>query len=262
VSIDRSRRTTFNEEAEAYDEVRPRYPDELVEDVLALSGLPSGGRILEVGCGPGNATLPFARRGYRMLCIELGQWLAALAARNCRPYPGVQVLNASFEEWELDEGAFDLVISAEAFHWIPPQIAYPKAARALKPGGSIALWWIVDHVPDTALFAEIERLYGQWAPRVENPTTSITAEWVVERIVGNLEASGCFGPPTVHQYAWSERYTAEQYVKLLSTFSAHRELSPEARTGLYAAVRRAVERFGGQVIRPCLGVLFHAEVRK
>jgi SAM-dependent methyltransferase len=262
MSIDRSRRTTFDEEAKAYDEVRPRYPDELIEDVLALSGLPPGGRILEVGCGPGNATLPFARRGYRMLYIELGQRLAALAARNLHPYPDVQVLNASFEEWELEEGAFDLVISAEAFHWIPPQIAYPKAARALKPDGSIALWWIVDHVPDTALFAEIGRLYGEWAPEVENPTTSITAEWVVERIVGNLEASGCFGPPTVHQYAWSERYTAEQYVKLLSTFSAHQELSPEARTGLYAGVRRAVERFGGQVIRPCLGVSFHAEVRK
>jgi SAM-dependent methyltransferase len=174
----------------------------------------------------------------------------------------VQVLNVSFEEWELEENTFDLVISAEAFHWILPEIAYPKAAQALKPGGSIALWWIVDQVAGTALSAEIDRVYRERAPGIENPTTSITPQWMVERIVENLEASQCFGPPTVRQHAWPERYTAGQYVKLLSTFSAHQELSPEVRTELYAGVREAVERFGGQVIRPCLGVLFHAEVNK
>jgi len=262
MSLDRSRRFTFDQTAEAYDEVRPRYPEGLIEDVLALSGIPSGGRILEVGCGPGNATLPFARRGYPMLCIELGPQLAALAVRNCRPFPGVQVLNTSFEEWALEEEAFDLVISAEAFHWIPPEIAYPKAARALKPGGSIALWWIVDQVPDTELFAEIDRVYRERAPGFENPTTSVTAEWMVARLVEDLETSRCFGSPTVRQHAWSVKYTARQYIKLLGTISAYGELSPEVRAELFDGIQEAIERFGGQVMRPCLGLLFHAEVSK
>ena len=91
MAIDRSRRITFEEVAELYDQVRPSYPEELVEDALALSGIPARGRILEIGCGPGAATIPFARRGYRIVGVELGERLAALAVKNCRAYPGVEI---------------------------------------------------------------------------------------------------------------------------------------------------------------------------
>jgi hypothetical protein len=39
-------RATFDEAALLYDEVRPGYPEELFDDVVTLSGIPSGGRIL------------------------------------------------------------------------------------------------------------------------------------------------------------------------------------------------------------------------
>ena len=58
--------------AELYDEVRPGYPEQLVEDVITLFRVPDGGRILEVGCGPGNGTRLFAERGYEMVCLEAG----------------------------------------------------------------------------------------------------------------------------------------------------------------------------------------------
>jgi SAM-dependent methyltransferase len=128
--IDRTRRITFEEVAEIYDEVRPSYPEELIEDVLTLSGIPADGRILEIGCGPGNATLPFARRGYSILGIELGERLAALATNNCRAYPGVAIRNVAFEDWELEEKAFDLAIAADALHWIPPEVG----PRRIGPG--------------------------------------------------------------------------------------------------------------------------------
>jgi ubiquinone/menaquinone biosynthesis C-methylase UbiE len=72
-------RSTFDRAALLYDKVRPGYPEELSEDLLSLSGIPAGGRVLEVGCGTGQATLPLARHGYGMLCVELGENLAALA---------------------------------------------------------------------------------------------------------------------------------------------------------------------------------------
>jgi ubiquinone/menaquinone biosynthesis C-methylase UbiE len=64
---DPSLKSSFNDVARLYDQTRPGYPEALIEDAIRLSGIPSGGRILEIGCGPGKATLPFARRGYRML---------------------------------------------------------------------------------------------------------------------------------------------------------------------------------------------------
>ncbi len=56
-------RATFDRAALLYDEARPGYPEALFDDVVSLSRLPPGGRILEIGCGTGQATLPFACRG-------------------------------------------------------------------------------------------------------------------------------------------------------------------------------------------------------
>ena len=72
-------RTTFNNVAELYDEVRPGYPEALIEDALTLSEIPPDGRILEIGCGTGKATLPFARRGYAIVIFvddapQLPKW--------------------------------------------------------------------------------------------------------------------------------------------------------------------------------------------
>jgi 16S rRNA A1518/A1519 N6-dimethyltransferase RsmA/KsgA/DIM1 with predicted DNA glycosylase/AP lyase activity len=86
--------------------------------VVSLSGLPPQGRILEIGCGTDQTTEPFAHRGYRVLCIELGERLAAVARGKLAAYPPVVVCTGAFEDWPGEEGAFDLTVSAEAFHWI------------------------------------------------------------------------------------------------------------------------------------------------
>src|ERR687890_590929 len=131
-------RSTFDGAALLYDEVRPGYPEDLFDDVVALSRIPAGGRILEIGCGTGQATVPFARRGYRILCVELGENMAAVARRNLEGYAQAEVRCGDFEKWPLGEGSFDLAISATAFHWLDPQVAYPKGAGARGEGGARA----------------------------------------------------------------------------------------------------------------------------
>ena len=76
-----------------------------------------------------------------MLCIELGENLAEIARQNLSQYPRVEILNGSFEDWPVEDGAFDLVISAESFHWLDPEISYGKIYQALRTGGSMALFW-------------------------------------------------------------------------------------------------------------------------
>jgi ubiquinone/menaquinone biosynthesis C-methylase UbiE len=57
-----SRRTRlsriFDEDAELYDRARPGYPTELYDDLAELAGVRTGSRVLEVGCGTGQATVP------------------------------------------------------------------------------------------------------------------------------------------------------------------------------------------------------------
>jgi SAM-dependent methyltransferase len=134
-------RSTFNDVASLYDEVRPGYPERLFDDLASLSDTGAGAKVLEIGCGTGQATLPLARRGYRLLGVELGANLAAMARTKLADYPYARVLACSFEEWPPEEGAFNLVVSATAFHWIDPQVRYRKSAQALRPDGSLALIW-------------------------------------------------------------------------------------------------------------------------
>jgi SAM-dependent methyltransferase len=262
MTIDRSKRITFEKVAELYDEIHKSYPEELIEDVIALSDIPANGRILEIGCGPGNATVPFARRGYRILGIELGEHLAALAARNCRTYPEVKILNSAFEDWEIEESAFDLAIAADAFHWIPPDVGYPKVARALKDSGSAAFFWGVPVAPETDWSNAIDTVYQETAPQFINPDKRFTAEWLIGIATENFGASGCFGEVTTKQYFWHETLTGEQYIKSLWTFSMHQGIDEEMREKLYARILEVIEQFGGQVTQPRSVVLFHARVKR
>src|SRR5215213_11784525 len=232
---DRNRlRTTFDEAASLYDEVRPGYPEDLFDDIVSLSGIPAGGRILEIGCGTGQATLPFARCGYRILCIELGQNMAAVARRNLEGYPNAEVRTEAFEEWPLQEEAFDLAISATAFHWLDPAVAYPKSARALREGGSLALFWNV-HVHSDAsegFFEAAQRIYEREAPEIVGPEDhkGLPRPHEVPDRTEEIEASGIFGKVTTRHYRWDETYDSEGYLRVLSTYSGHRNLGDDTRT--------------------------------
>ena len=257
--IDRSKRVTFDRVAADYDEVRPRYPEGLIEEVITLSGIPAGGRILEVGCGPGNATLPFAQRGYGMTCIELSARLAALARLHCQPYPQVEIINSAFEDWPLEPRVYDLILSAEAFHWIPPEIGYPKAAAALKAGGSAALFWILNQESEDELSRAIDDLFEAWTPQISAPERKITPDWLIPIITENFERSNAFAPVTVRQVAWSESYSGERYARLLGTMSANQLESGDKRRFL-TETAAVVDRFGGRITVPFLSVLFHARL--
>ncbi|MGB8214269.1 MAG: class I SAM-dependent methyltransferase [Anaerolineales bacterium] len=121
--------------ADLYEAYWPEYPQKLVESVITLNGVQEGGTILEIGSGTGKATRLFAPRGYTIHCIEPGESMAAVAARTLQAYPHVTIETSRFEEWQEHPESFDLVISAQAFHWVPREIGYAKAARALKFGG-------------------------------------------------------------------------------------------------------------------------------
>lgn len=264
VAEDRDRlRTTFDGAALLYDEVRPGYPEKLFDDVVSLSGIPPGGRVLEIGCGTGQATLPFARRSYEMLCVELGENLAAVARRNLAEYPRVEVLTADFEGVPLPEGTFDLAISATAFHWLDPAVAYPKVARALRPGGTLALFWN-EHVFSDAsgdFFEAAQRVYERETPEIVKPDDHkglLRPEELPDR-TAEIEASGLFGGVIRRDYTWDVPYDAEGYLRVLSTYSGHMALDPASRERLFRGLRDLIEReHGGRIVKGYATTLYVA----
>jgi hypothetical protein len=85
---------------------------------------------------------------------------------------------------------------------------------------------------------------------------------LIERTVVEIDASGLFREVQVRQYPWTERYTADQYVKLMHTFSDHVRLGEETFQRLRAGVRETIERFGGVVVKPYLSLLYVASVKR
>src|SRR2546430_2026280 len=132
------RRPTFDEVAELYDRVRPGYPAELFDDLVELAGLNPGSRVLEIGCGTGQATLPMAERKFDITAIEVGPKLAAVASRNLARFSNVNFIVGAFEEWPVPRESFDAVVSATAFHWLDPSVRVTRAAGALRLSGVLA----------------------------------------------------------------------------------------------------------------------------
>lgn len=157
-----NKRAVFDTVAELYDQSRPGYPEKLFEDIISLSGIRDGGDILEIGCGTGQATMPFARRGYKMLCLDIGRNMAILAAKKCEAYPNVRFDLKYFEEWQPLERRFDLVVSGTAFHWVSPDVGYSKAAAVLKPNGAVAIFANYHPRPYTGFFVQSQSIYKRW----------------------------------------------------------------------------------------------------
>jgi SAM-dependent methyltransferase len=255
-------RTTFDQDALLYDQARPGYPEALFDDLVTLSALPPDGRLLEIGCGTGQATLPLARRGYRMLCIELGANLAALARRNLAVYPLVSIQTEAFEAWQLEEKAFDLALSATAFHWIDPAISYQKTAQALKPSGAIALFWHL-HVQSEAsqgFFEEVEQIYRQQVPEQEEKYG--TLRWpheIKEPVKAEMEQTGLFRDVAVRRYRWDVTYDAASYLRLLDTYSNHRVLEGHRHDRLFHDIADLITtRYHGCITKGYLAILYVA----
>jgi trans-aconitate methyltransferase len=90
--------------AELYARARPRYPESVIDDVVELGGFVRGSRIVELGCGTGQATAAMAEGGLEITCVEVGPRLAEVARRELAHYPRVQVVNAGFEHWQPEGG--------------------------------------------------------------------------------------------------------------------------------------------------------------
>ena len=122
-------RQTFDQAADSYDRVRPEYPDELFDDLVALTGVTPGDHLLEVGCATGKATRPLARRGFRITCVELGAGLAAAARVNLAGFP-VEVIQDVYDE--IGEG-------------VPPGVPWPSPWAGEQPDDRA-------EIDDTGLF--------------------------------------------------------------------------------------------------------------
>ena len=163
----------------------------------------------------------------------------------------------------MEPAAFDLALSATAFHWIDPAVGYPKAARALRHEGALALCWNKHVHSDSgaAFFAAAQEVYRRAAPAIANEDRQPIprAEEVADPARAEIEASGCFSPVTVCRYPWELTYAAESYIRLLNTYSDHIRLERDIRRRLFDGLAELInQKFAGQITKGYLTILYLA----
>ncbi|MBU3145662.1 bifunctional 2-polyprenyl-6-hydroxyphenol methylase/3-demethylubiquinol 3-O-methyltransferase UbiG [Clostridium sp. CF012] len=216
--------------AGTYEEIRPSYPEKLIQDVISKTDLKLNDMLLEIGAGTGKATIQFADKGFRVQAIELGEDMAEILKDKCNTYPDVSVDVVSFEEWNCPNNQkYDMIYSAQAFHWIDKSIKYKKCHELLKDNGYLVLFWYNpcdDKLPATIIIEEkVERIIEKYVSKY------FTAKRKPERCahdgVSNnderkteIEESGLFDLVEKVEYTQEVRNNPSQYLKVIKSVPA------------------------------------------
>ncbi|BEP13076.1 class I SAM-dependent methyltransferase [Acidothermaceae bacterium B102] len=244
------RARSFGPVADIYDRIRPGYPAELFADLLSYVTPPLA-RVIEVGAGTGRATLALTEHGLAVHAIEPDPLMAAVLRERV---PSAEVTVGSFEQTPTD-GAYDLLVSAQAWHWVDPLVRWTRAEEVLRPGGSMALFWNHDHPADPDVADRLQAAHQRWTPdiRIDDPLPEGDAadQWPGP----HLAQLSAFTDLESRRYSWQRVLTGTDYVELLSTMSKYRVQSEATRSSLLADLRDVA---GDQVVVSMDTVLYLA----
>jgi SAM-dependent methyltransferase len=236
---------SFGSDAERYDRARPRYPDALIERIVAAS---PGRDVLDVGCGTGISSRQFQAAGCRVLGVDPDAQMAAFARQH-----GLEAEVAKFEDWGPAGRTFDAVVAGMAWHWVNPVAGAAKAARVLRPGGRLAVFWYVFQPPPVLgeAFADAYR-------RVLPPGSPFSSGAVMPgldaysafftKAEDGIRQSGVFSDPEPWQhwrYDWNQSYTRDQWLDMVPTSGGHSKFPPATLQELLAGIGAAIDAAGG-----------------
>jgi SAM-dependent methyltransferase len=259
-------RELFGLDPAGYDAARPGHPDRVYRTLGERCGLAPGARVLEVGPGTGQATRRLLELGAQVTAVEPNRALAdyLLAAMDC----ALTVRNETIEESNLPAQAFDLATAASSFHWVDEDAGLARIYAALRPSGSVALWW--------TLFGAGEGS-DPFAEEVRRAVDAACAAHGVElerSPSGGFESAPPFGLDVEARRAalgragfdrfhhelipWPYTWDTARIRGLYASFSPVIRLESEPRTAVLDAVAAVVDGLGGSVEWPLRTSLFTA----
>jgi SAM-dependent methyltransferase len=233
----------FDADAEAYQRTRPVCPPEMFDDLMDRAGLAPGSRVVEIGCGTGQATVPLAERGLAVTAVELGASLAALARRRLARFPAVEVVTSAFEDWQPpDDERWDAVIAFNSLHWVGNPARYARPAALLRPGGALVVAGLSWARPTDAepFWTDVQEDYLAVGFRGSPPPSP---EQIPPKHLPP-EALAYFTETSSQRYPFHMTYSGADYLAQLSTQSGTKELGPATAGEFLARVRRRLDGLG------------------
>lgn len=130
-------RAGWDEQAIGYDRMLGRVTARVVDYLLDAADVRPATRVLDVACGPGDATAAAAARGARAVGIDVATAMVQVARRRHR---GLPFLRGAAEALPFASGTFDAVLGGFLVHHLAEPVPVVREfARVLAPGGRLAL---------------------------------------------------------------------------------------------------------------------------
>jgi ubiquinone/menaquinone biosynthesis C-methylase UbiE len=101
-----------------------------------LASVSEADRVVDIGCGPGNAVRAAARRGARVTGVDPAPVMLRIARALTRDRPGITWTQGAAEDLRLPDGSATVVWSlATLHHWKDVTAGLAEVQRVLSPGG-------------------------------------------------------------------------------------------------------------------------------
>ncbi|BBZ66857.1 hypothetical protein MINS_22860 [Mycolicibacterium insubricum] len=224
---DRRRALSFGAIADAYDRLRPRYADALI-DAIAGPGMTA----LDVGAGTGILSRQLRERGVDVLAVEPDPGMAGVVQR-----AGIPVEVATFEEWDDRGRAFDLVTFGQSFHWVDAEVAVPRLAGLVRQPGRVVLLWNKLR-PSSPSNDELRAASPDYVNVDAVSSDPSQADAALAELRGRFTAAGF--SVTEREDSWTETQPGEHWLDLIFTYSAHSTLPEDRRAALRAALAEVI----------------------
>ena len=124
----------FSSLADNYASFRPNYPPQLFSWLAGV--VPAKSLAWDCAAGSGQATLGLTQHFERVVATDASHTQIS-AAPSCN---GVEYRVALAEESGLPDACVDLIVVAQALHWLDLDRFYREVARVLVPHGVLAVW--------------------------------------------------------------------------------------------------------------------------
>jgi SAM-dependent methyltransferase len=251
-------RHLFGRDASVYEAGRPQYPEAVYEILEQRCGLTDGCRVLEIGPGTGLVTRRLLEAGASVVAIEPDPGLVSYLHTALMDRP-VEVVETSLESATVEDEAFDLAVAATSFHWVDQEVGLGTLHRAIRPGGSVALWWTLYRDPwATDEFTRaVEGILGPHTRGAFDEPGRPPFQVDVEHRLRDLRSWGPFEhlEATIIETTFVLR--AKQARALYGSMATVLRRDPDEQRAIVDSVESLVERvFGGAVQRRFVTALY------
>lgn len=243
----------YNGIAAIYDEIRPSYPEKLIQDIISKTNLNLNNRLLEIGPGTGKATVQFAEKGFTIHGVEPAEDMAEIFKSKCRNYPKASLEVISFEEWNCPNSEkYDLIYCAQAFHWLDTNIKYKKCDKLLKDEGYLVLFWYNPIDDESTAAKEIDQKVHEIVEKYvanysnDKKKTERRAHTGVsqdDERKAEIEASGLFQLVEKKEYTQEIRENAQQYLKAMKSVPSFASILDNMDNKTIAMMDKEIEEF-------------------